>query len=75
MKPGTSWTGVGAYTSRSVASIGCQEAVAAVDANVVRVLARLQRCSLPGIGPAAATYQRLADQILDPARPGDFNQA
>ncbi|KAK9864586.1 hypothetical protein WJX84_004795 [Apatococcus fuscideae] len=67
--------GVGAYTSRSVASIGCQEAVAAVDANVVRVLSRLRRCSLPGIGPGAATYQELASQVLDPERPGDFNQA
>ena len=66
--------GVGAYTSRSVASIGCQEAVAAVDANVVRVLSRLRRCSLPGIGPGAATYQELASQVLDPERPGDFNQ-
>lgn len=66
--------GVGAYTSRSVASIGCQEAVAAVDANVVRVLARLRRCSLPGIGPGAATYQDLANQLLNPDRPGDFNQ-
>lgn len=70
----TAWPGVGAYTSRSVASIGCQEAVAAVDANVVRVLARLRRCSLPGIGPGAATYQDLANQLLDPERPGDFNQ-
>ncbi|KAK9825555.1 hypothetical protein WJX74_005883 [Apatococcus lobatus] len=67
--------GVGAYTSRSVASIGCQEAVAAVDANVVRVLARLRRCSLPGIGPGATTYQNLATKLLDPQRPGDFNQA
>ena len=45
-----------------------------MDANVVRVLARLRRCSLPGIGPGAATYQELANQLLDPERPGDFNQ-
>lgn len=66
--------GVGAYTSRSVASIGCQEAVAAVDANVVRVLARLSRCTLPSTGLGAASYQALADQLLDSTRPGDFNQ-
>ena len=45
-----------------------------MDANVVRVLARLRRCSLPGIGPGAVTYQNLATQLLDPQRPGDFNQ-
>ena len=70
------WAGIGPYTSRAVASIAAGEAVAVVDANVVRVLARL-RCLAGDSASAAAARQqaRLAGQLLDPARPGDFNQA
>ena len=44
-----------------------------VDANVVRILARLRR--LAG-DPKLAVKQHavLADALLDPDRPGDFNQ-
>ena len=44
-----------------------------VDANVVRILARLRR--LAG-DPKLAVKQHaaLADALLDPERPGDFNQ-
>lgn len=35
--------GVGAYTSAAIASIACDERVAVVDGNVIRVLARLRR--------------------------------
>ena len=49
--------------------------MAVVDANVVRVLARL-RCLAEDSGtPAAARlHARLAGQLLDTARPGDHNQ-
>lgn len=44
-----------------------------VDANVVRVLARLRR--LAGDPKLAVKeHAALADNLLDPERPGDFNQ-
>ena len=44
-----------------------------VDANVVRVLARLRR--LAGDPKLAVKeHAALADVLLDPDRPGDFNQ-
>ncbi len=65
--------GVGAYTGNAIASIACSEGVAVVDANVVRVIARLRRMAGD---PRAATkeYAALADALLDPERPGCFNQ-
>jgi len=68
--------GVGAYTAAAVASIAFGEAVAAVDGNVQRVLSRL--CAVPGDPTRAAVrkaLQQLAQELLDPDRPGDANQA
>ena len=70
--------GVGAYTSAAVASIAYGEAVAVVDGNVERVVQRLA-----GWGSATFSTQtqlaqetgRMAQQLLDPARAGEFNQA
>ncbi len=59
--------GVGPYTAAAVCSIALGEAHAAVDGNVVRVLSRFTNGALD---PAAE-----ANRLLDPARPGDFNQA
>lgn len=65
--------GVGAYTGNAIASIACGERMAVVDANVVRVLARLRR--IAGDPKASAKlHAALADTLLDPDRPGDFNQ-
>lgn len=66
-------TGVGAYTGNAIASIACNERVAVVDANVVRVLARL-RCMGGDPRAAAKEHAALADALVDPDRPGDFNQ-
>lgn len=63
--------GFGLYTSRAVASIAFGEAVGVVDGNVRRVLCRL--FTLPS--PRRAYLQELADRLVDPERPGDFNQA
>lgn len=65
--------GVGAYTGNAIASIACGERAAVVDANVVRVLARLRRIAGD---PKASTklHAALAGALLDPGRPGDFNQ-
>jgi hypothetical protein len=66
---------VGAYTGNAIASIACLEPVAVVDANVVRVVSRLRRLASDPRGKAAVAAQTaLADALLDPQRPGDFNQ-
>jgi len=63
--------GVGEYTAGAVASIAFGEAVPAVDGNVKRVLARLHDEPAPG----AAWLRRTAAELVDPRRPGDWNQA
>ncbi|MCJ7627210.1 MAG: A/G-specific adenine glycosylase [Longimicrobiales bacterium] len=63
--------GVGAYTAGAVASIAFGESVPAVDGNVRRVLSRL--FDLPN--PSFAELRALAGGLMDPERPGDFNQA
>ena len=66
---------MGAYTGNAIASIACLEPVAVVDANVVRVVSRLRRLASDPRSKAAVTAQTaLADALLDPQRPGDFNQ-
>lgn len=63
--------GVGEYTAGAVASIAFGEVVPAVDGNVKRVLSRL--FDLPA--PTPGEYRTLATELVDPRRPGDFNQA
>jgi len=62
--------GVGAYTAAAVASIAFDQPVAVVDGNVERVLTRL----FGGTFETATVWKR-ARELLDAARPGDFNQA
>lgn len=67
--------GIGPYTGNAIASIAGNERVAVVDANVVRVLARLRR--LAGDQKSKSMVQlnaQLADSLVDPDRPGCFNQ-
>jgi A/G-specific adenine glycosylase len=61
--------GVGRYTANAVASIAFGEPVAVVDGNVKRVLQRLLGKTL-----AADACWKAAGEMLDAARPGDFNQ-
>lgn len=66
--------GLGPYTAAAVAAIAFGEAVAAVDGNVERVLARLTDDATPL--PAFKAKARALAQALAPAdRPGDFVQA
>lgn len=66
---------MGAYTGNAIASIACHEPVAVLDANVVRVVSRLRKLAGPPASKAAILQQTaLADALLDPQRPGDFNQ-
>ncbi|KAM0940702.1 putative DNA-(apurinic or apyrimidinic site) lyase [Dioscorea sansibarensis] len=68
--------GIGEYTAGAVASIAFNEAVPVVDGNVVRVISRLMAISAnPKETSTVKTFWRLAGQLVDPDRPGDFNQA
>ena len=62
--------GIGRYTAAAIASIAFGEAVAVVDGNVERVLQRFSGRELAG-----EEFWRVAEGVLDCARPGDFNQA
>jgi A/G-specific adenine glycosylase len=62
--------GIGRYTAAAIASIAFGEPRAVVDGNVERVLGRLTGRHL-----RATQAWDLAEQLLDRAHPGDFNQA
>ncbi|XP_058408243.1 adenine DNA glycosylase isoform X5 [Diceros bicornis minor] len=68
--------GVGRYTAGAIASIAFGQAVGVVDGNVVRVLCRVRAI---GADPSSTFVSQqlwsLAQQLVDPTRPGDFNQA
>jgi A/G-specific adenine glycosylase len=70
--------GIGSYTAAAIASIAHGEVVAVVDGNVERVLCRLAGWGAVG-GKGGAGLKRkiegLAARLVDPAHPGDFNQA
>ncbi|XP_010251435.1 PREDICTED: adenine DNA glycosylase [Nelumbo nucifera] len=68
--------GIGDYTAGAIASIAFKETVPVVDGNVVRVIARLKAISAnPKEGKTIKSFWKLAGQLVDPLRPGDFNQA
>lgn len=67
--------GVGDYTAAAIGSIAFGLRAAVVDGNVYRVLARHFGIATP-VGSAAAKkeFTALAQSLLPPDRPGDFNQ-
>lgn len=70
--------GIGAYTAAAIASIAHGERVAVVDGNVERVLCRMEGWSEDRRGGGAQLKREiwnLAGELVDPERPGDFNQA
>jgi A/G-specific adenine glycosylase len=70
--------GIGAYTAAAIASIAYDEPVAVVDGNVERVLCRLAGWGEGGSTGASALRRKIEDRaarLVDPDRPGDFNQA
>ncbi len=68
--------GMGPYTAAAVASIAFGEAVAVLDANVERVLARLVALEEDSRSAGGKRHLReWAAALLDPNRPGDHNQA
>lgn len=63
--------GMGEYTVGAVASIAFGAVLPAIDGNVRRVLARLTDTP----DPSPSKLRRWAAGLVDPQRPGDFNQA
>ncbi|RJF72348.1 A/G-specific adenine glycosylase [Deinococcus cavernae] len=63
--------GVGPYTAAAISSLSCGEKRAVNDGNVRRVLARLYGEKTP----TEAWVQQRADELLDPDRPGAWNEA
>ncbi len=68
--------GIGPYTAAAIASQAFDEPVPVVDGNVYRVLARHFGLATPINTPAARQeFTTLSASLLDPAYPGDYNQA
>jgi A/G-specific adenine glycosylase len=68
--------GIGPYASGAIASIGLQERVPALDANARRVLTRWLAAGpqdLAALTPAGLT--KAGEDLVDPDRPGDWNEA
>ena len=68
--------GLGPYTAGAIASIAFQLPEPAVDGNVMRVLSRLFEVDYDiGVPANRKIFQAMMEILIDPARPGDFNQA
>ena len=68
--------GVGPYTAAAIASFAFDEAVAVLDGNVYRVLARVFGLHSDIAAPSSRKeFQALADQHIPATEPADFNQA
>jgi A/G-specific adenine glycosylase len=67
--------GIGPYTAAAVASIAFGVAVAVVDGNVERVVARVTGLDEDPKKGGRAFVAATAQAWLDPSRPGDWNQA
>lgn len=68
--------GIGPYTTGAISSMAFQLPVPAVDGNVMRVVSRLFEISEDIAKPASRkTFEAIMNQIIDPYKPGDFNQA
>ncbi len=68
--------GIGPYTAAAIASIAFNQPHAAVDGNVMRVVSRVTGDAGEISSPVTkARFTEAAQLLLDPRRPGDFNQA
>jgi A/G-specific adenine glycosylase len=68
--------GVGDYTAAAIASIAFGLPHAVADGNVLRVVARVENDSADiGVARTRERFRVLAQEWLDAARPGAFNQA
>lgn len=72
----SSLKGIGPYTAGAISSIAFNLAQPAVDGNVMRVLARLFEVNHDIGNPSnRKIFQAMMEILIDPERPGDFNQA
>ena len=68
--------GVGDYTASAIASICYNEAAAVVDGNVYRVLSRIFGIETPiNSTKGQKEFKALAQQLINPQKPGTHNQA
>ena len=72
----SSLKGIGPYTAGAISSIAFNLPQPAVDGNVMRVLARLFEVNHDIGNPSNhKIFQAMMEVLIDPDRPGDFNQA
>lgn len=72
----SSLKGIGPYTAGAISSIAFNLSQPAVDGNVMRVLARLFEVNHDIGNPSnRKIFQAMMEVLIDPDRPGDFNQA
>ena len=72
----SSLKGIGPYTAGAISSIAFNIPQPAVDGNVMRVLARLFEVNHDIGNPSnRKIFQAMMEVMIDPDRPGDFNQA
>nr|XP_056700253.1 adenine DNA glycosylase [Euleptes europaea] len=68
--------GVGKYTAGAIASIAFGQVTGVVDGNVIRVLCRIRAIGADPTNSAVTDrLWALSHALVDPAHPGDFNQA
>lgn len=68
--------GVGPYTAAAIASMAFDEPIAAIDGNLMRIFARLFEIDLDIKKQSnRKVFQAVGQFLIDPDRPGDFNQA
>ena len=68
--------GIGPYTAGAISSIAFDLPEPAVDGNVMRVMARLFEVNYDiGDPKNRKIFQAIMEILIDPDRPGDFNQA
>ena len=69
-------SGIGPYTAGAIASIAFNQPEPAIDGNAFRVFARLFKIDADIARPQTRqVFDHLIRQLIDPQRPGDFNQA
>lgn len=68
--------GIGPYTTGAIASMAFGLPEPAVDGNIMRILSRLFEIDADIAVPAnRKLFEEILREIIDPYRPGDFNQA
>lgn len=76
MKDLLSLKGIGPYTAAAIGSICFNLVEPAIDGNLMRVTARLLEIDADiGQAKSRKIFKAILDELIDPNRPGDFNQA